>query len=123
MQPTITISFKNCPKTDFSVKTYIQLNNVTIDSIIQVVNSNEGKHRIWFYKKGRGGDIEEVKTKKFIVTYNNNSDTISQVNCSYNERKSSCDGNCLTCTIGEYSNFTFLYKNKLHTGDTLSINY
>lgn len=123
MQPSIIISFKNYPNASFRVITYVQKNNITIDSNIQAV-AGDGLFRIWPYKKERGGDIDEVKTRIFIICHNNKSDTISQLNCTYKEEVFNCDTGCGEhYTHGNYSNFTFLYKNQVHSVDSLRIDF
>jgi len=122
MQPVITVNFKNYPTIDFRVKTLVQENNVTIDSMTQIVRS-DGVCGIYLYKKEKGGDIEEVKARKFILVHNNTSDTVSQANCTYIEYMKSCDFGCGNCFNSEYVNFTFLYKNQVRTVTTLTIDY
>ena len=119
-RPVINISFKGYPGTNFKVITYVQENNLSVDSIIQTTPS-EGICQIFAYKKGRGGDINEVRAKKYIIKHNNKSDTISQLNCTYAERTEKCL--CDQITKGEYSNFTFVFKNQVLSVNSLTIDY
>lgn len=119
--PDITINFKDYSTTNFRVAIYTVENNTIVDSAIKT--DPVGGHCIILpYKKEHGGDINEVRAKKFIIRRNNKSDTISQLNCTYEERVVKCD-KCNTNIKNEYTNFTFLYKNQVLSARSLTIDY
>ncbi len=118
--PNIRIEFKNFPGTNFKVTTYVVENNIIVDSSIH----NAPYDSVIFitpYVKLRGADINEVQLKKFIISHNNKSDTLSHLNCTYTERVEKCL--CDEITKGKYSNFSFTYKNQTQTVNTLTIDY
>jgi hypothetical protein len=119
--PVISISFKNYPTTNFKVTTYVQQNNTYVDSVTQT-SPREGICVIRPYSKERGGDIDDVRTKKFIISRNNKSDTLSQLNCTYQEYIENCN-QCNQVKTGVYSNFTVLYKNQVLSANSLTMNY